>query len=138
MWETRAMQRFAINALAAACVAAPLGAAAQSAAPYEVGVIQKIAPCLVQGAPGNWLRIYMIVELQNPGDDTGGVRYLVSRQDAPDKPEPLIPCDIRGPAKMLLGIRAQQAPDKARWIGARFVLLRDGSFSLGYDFPESK
>jgi len=130
------MQRFAPLALALAAWLAAPGAAAQAAAPYEIEVVQRIAQCLAQGAPEDWLRIYMIVELENPGDATGGVRYLASRESAPDKPEPFTPCDIRGPALAVLGVREHQAPDKARWTGARIVLLRDGSFSLGYDFPQ--
>ena len=36
----------------------------------------------------------------------------------------------------LTSLRLGPAPEKARWIGARMVLLRDGSFSLNYDFPQ--
>jgi hypothetical protein len=132
------MTRVATLALALAALCAPRPAAAQNAEPYEIEVVQKIAPCLAQGAPQDWMRLYMIVELDNPGDETGGVRYLASREGSPDKVEPFTPCDIRGPAMAVLGVREHQPAEKARWTGARIVLLRDGSFSLGYDFPESK
>jgi len=118
-----------------ALLCAPLAAAAQAAAPYEVEMLQKIAPCLVQGAPSDWFRIYVIVELEKPGDETGGVRYLVTRQEKPDQPEAFTPCDIRGPAIDVLAMREHQVPDRRGWTGARIVLLRDGSFSLSYDFP---
>jgi len=118
-----------------ALLGAPLAAAAQSAAPYEVEMLQKIAPCLARGAPPDWFRIYMIVELEKPGDETGGVRYLASREGKPEQTEPFTPCDIRGPAMEVLGLREHQVPDRRGWTGARIVLLRDGSFSLGYDFP---
>jgi hypothetical protein len=123
-------------ALMIGALAASFDAAAQSAASYEVEAVQKIAPCLTQGAPPDWLRLYMIVELDKPGDETGGVRYLATREQTPDQPEAFMPCDIRAPASALLAVREHQAPDRRRWTGARIVLLRDGSFSLGYDFPQ--
>jgi hypothetical protein len=125
----------ALAALLIASFCAPLSAAAQAAEAFEVEALQKIAPCLAQGAPPDWLRLYMVIELENPGDETGGVRYLATREETPDQPEPFVPCDIRSPALALLAVREHQAPDRRRWTSARVVLLRDGSFSLGYDFP---
>jgi len=130
------MKRFALTALVAAALCTPLAAAAQAAESFEVEALQKIAPCLAQGAPPDWLRLYMIVELDKPGDATGGVRYLATREATPDQPEAFVPCDIRMPALTLLAMREHQAPERRRWTGARVVLLRDGSFSLGYDFPQ--
>ena len=98
-------------------------------------IIPLLLPC-VHGLPDDWLRIYMVVELARPGDESGNVRYLVARWDTPDQIEPYTPCDIRAPALELLARRAQQSPERSRWTGARLVLRPSGNFELNFDYPE--
>lgn len=111
-------------------------ARAQSASPEEAEAVQRIAPCLAQGLPDGWSRIYMVIDLARPGDETGNVRYLVSRWDTQDRVEPYTPCDLRAPAAGLLATRAHQAAERSRWTGARLVLHPSGNFELSFDYPE--
>jgi hypothetical protein len=108
----------------------------QAASPAVSAAVESIAPCLVQGLPDDWTRIYMVIDLARPGDASGNVRYLVSRRDTPDQVEPYTPCDIRAPALTLLATRAQQGPERNGWTGARLVLRPSGNFELNYDYPE--
>jgi len=126
------MKRLLIIPLLSLCALAE----AQTASPAENEAVSGIAPCLVQGLPDDWVRIYMVVELARPGDESGGVRYLVSRRDTPDQAEPYTPCDIRAPARALLAVRAQQSPERSRWTGARLVLHPSGNFELRFDYPQ--
>jgi len=126
------MKRLLIIPLLSLCALAE----AQTASPAENEAVSGMAPCLVQGLPDDWVRIYMVVELARPGDESGGVRYLVSRRDTPDQAEPYTPCDIRAPARALLDVRAQQSPERSRWTGARLVLHPSGNFELRFDYPQ--
>ena len=126
------MKRLLIVTLLLLCA----GAGAQTASPAESEAVTGMAPCLVQGLPDDWVRIYMVVELARPGDESGGVRYLVSRRGTPDQAEPYTPCDTRAPALALLALRAQQGPERGRWTGARLVLRPSGNFDLRFDYPE--
>ena len=78
-----------------ALAAAPAIAFAQGASISETNAVARIAECLAQGAPGDWQRLTMVVELDKPGDETGKVRYFAT--DASGKPEPYTPCDTRKP-----------------------------------------
>jgi hypothetical protein len=124
--------------LAAAVVAlAPLHAAlAQEANATQMEVISEIFRCVAQGLPQDWASAQMIVELAQPGDSTGKVRYLVFRKDAADKPEFFTPCDGGdGPPKALIALREREPLERRGWTTARLVLERDGNFRLNYDFP---
>ena len=111
-------------------------ARAQPASPQETEAVARIAPCLVHGLPDDWLRIYVVIDLARPGDESGNVRYLVSRRDTPDRVEPYTPCDLRAPAVGLLATRAHQTAERSRWTGARLVLHPSGNFELNFDYPE--
>jgi len=126
------MKRLLIIPLLSLC---PL-AEAQPASPQETEAVARIAPCLVQGLPDDWLRIYVVIDLARPGDESGNVRYLVARRDTPDRVEPYTPCDLRAPAVGLLATRAHQAAERSRWTGARLVLHPSGNFELNFDYPE--
>jgi hypothetical protein len=117
-----------------ALAAAPAIAFAQGASISETNAVARIAECLAQGAPGDWQRLTMVVELEKPGDATGGVRYFAT--DASGKAEPYTPCDTRKPALMLLEARKSQTPERKGWISARLVLFEDGKFELHYDYPK--
>jgi hypothetical protein len=112
------------------------GALAQSASPAETEAVASIAECIVQGAPDGWQRLYMVIDLAEPGAETGKVRYLAARASAPDQPVAYTPCDTSKPAKVLLDARTRQAPERRGWIGARLTLHESGKFELNYDFPK--
>jgi len=117
-----------------ALAAAPASAFAQGASISETNAVARIAECLAQGAPGDWQRLTMVVELEKPGDATGGVRYFAT--DASGKAEPYTPCDTRKPALLLLEARKSQTPERKGWTSARLVLFEDGKFELHYDYPK--
>jgi hypothetical protein len=117
-----------------ALAVAPAIAFAQGASISETNAVARIAECLAQGAPGDWQRLTMVVELAKPGDATGGVRYFAT--DASGNAEPYTPCDTRKPALMLLEARKSQTPERKGWISARLVLFEDGKFELHYDYPK--
>lgn len=113
----------------------PLAGFGQTASKAEAELVQELAPCLVQGVPENWERIYMVVELPEPGAPSGRVRYLVTRDSAPD-PLPYVPCDPKKPAELLMESRKDQAPERRGWTGARLTIRRDGRFDISYDYPQ--
>ena len=119
-----------------ALAAAPASMFAQSASISETTAVARIAECLVQGAPNDWQRLYMVVELENPGDETGNVRYLAARAADPDHPVAYTPCDLKKPARVLIEARKRQVPERKGWVGARLVLHEDGKFELNYDYPK--
>jgi hypothetical protein len=129
------MRHFFLVAFAAAVFAAR-AAWAQEANQNEMQAVTQIAQCMVEGLPDDWVAAHMLVELSAPGDSTGGVRYLAARKDAEDKLEPFTPCDTEKPAKMLVGLRELQPPERRGWISARLVVERDGSFRVNYEFPK--
>jgi len=123
--------------LLAAALLAPLQPlSAQEANQTELEAITEIAQCMVEGLPENWVTAHMIVELSQPGDSTGGVRYLVARKDAEDKLEPFTPCDHDRPPSILVSLRGVQPVERQGWTTARLVVERDGKFRLNYDFPK--
>jgi hypothetical protein len=117
-----------------ALAAAPAIAFAQGASASETNAVANIAECLAQGAPGDWQRLTMVIELEKPGDETGNVRYFAS--GASGTPQAYTPCDTRKPALMLIEARKSQAPERKGWISARLVLFEDGKFELHYDYPK--
>ena len=117
-----------------ALAAAPASAFAQGASISETNAVARIAECLAQGAPGDWQRLTMVVELAKPGDETGNVRYLAT--GASGEPQAYTPCDTRKPALTLLEARKSQTPERKGWISARLVLFEDGKFELHYDYPK--
>ena len=112
------------------------GAFAQGASLAETDAVARIAECIVQGAPEDWLRLYMVIDLAKPGDETGRVRYLAARASAPNEPVAYTPCDTRKPALILLEARKRQTPERKGWIGARLILHENGKFELNYDYPK--
>ena len=117
-----------------ALAAAPVIAFAQGASISETNAVARVAECLAQGAPGDWQRLTMVVELDKPGDETGKVRYFAT--DASGKPEPYTPCDTRKPALILLEARTALSAERKGWTSARLVLFEDGKFELHYDYPK--
>lgn len=117
-----------------ALAATPALAFAQGASIAETNAVARIAECLAQGAPGDWQRLTMVIELAKPGDETGNVRYLAAGADG--APQAYTPCDTRKPALVLIEARKSQAPERRGWISARLVLFEDGKFELHYDYPK--
>jgi hypothetical protein len=115
---------------------APGAAIGQAASLGETDAVARIAECIVQGAPPDWQRLYMVVELAKPGDETGEVRYLAARASEPDQPVAYTPCDIKKPALILIGARKRLPPDRKGWISARLTFHEDGKFELHYDYPK--
>jgi len=122
-------------AAAAAALLRFQAALAQEANANQMQVINEIAGCMAQGLPQDWASAHMIVDLAQPGDTTGKVRYLVFRKDAADKPESFTPCNTDGPPKALIALRDQEPAERRSWTTARLVVERDGTFRLNYDFP---
>ena len=120
------------------CLAlAPGSGLAQSGASLaETDAVARIAECIAQGAPNDWQRLYMVIDLAEPGAETGNVRYLAVRASAPNEPVAYTPCDIRKPATILLEARKRQTPERKGWIGARLTLHESGKFELNYDYPK--
>jgi hypothetical protein len=102
----------------------------------ETDAVARIAECIAQGAPPDWQRLYMVIDLAEPGAETGRVRYLAARASAPNEPVAYTPCDTRKPATILLEARKRQTPERKGWIGARLTLHEDGKFELNYDYPK--
>jgi hypothetical protein len=117
-----------------ALAAAPAIAFAQGASISETSAVARIAECLAQGAPADWQRLTMVVELEKPGDATGNVRYFAT--GASGTAEAYTPCDTRKPALVLIETRKAQAPERKGWTSARLVLFEDGKFELHYDYPK--
>ena len=117
-----------------ALVAAPTIGLGQDASISETNAVARIAECLAQGAPGDWQRLTMVIELAKPGDETGNVRYFAT--GASGTPQAYTPCDTRKPALILIDARKSQAPERKGWISARLVVFEDGKFELHYDYPK--
>jgi hypothetical protein len=120
------------------CLALAPGAgfAQSSASLAETDAVARIAECIAQGAPNDWQRLYMVIDLAEPGAETGNVRYLAARASAPNERVAYTPCDIRKPATILLEARKRQTPERKGWIGARLTLHESGKFELNYDYPK--
>jgi hypothetical protein len=121
--------------LASAITAAPAIGFGQTASKAEAQVAQEIAQCMVTNAPGDWQKLFMIIELPEPGAPSGRVRYMATRDFAPD-PVAYTPCDPQTPAKLLMDARETQSAERRGWTGARFTNQRDGRFGLNSDYPK--
>lgn len=121
--------------LASAITAAPATGFGQTASKAEAQVAQEIAKCMLETAPSDWQKLFMLIELPEPGASSGRVRYMVTRDFAPD-PAPYTPCDPQVPAKLLMDARDTQAAERRGWTGARLIISRDGRFDLNYDYPK--
>jgi hypothetical protein len=106
----------------------------QTATKAEGQVAQEIAQCLVQGPPEDWERLYMIIELPEPGAPAGRVRY-VAEGKAWAQQVAYVPCDAKKPAQLLMDARENQSAERRGWTGARLVIHRSGRFDLNYDYP---
>ena len=124
------MRHALIMLLAAALPASGFG---QTASKAETDVVVQIAPCMVHGTPEDWQRLYMVIELPEPGAPAGRARYLVERDG---EPVAYVPCDPQKPAQMLMDSRQEQPPERRGWTGARLVIHRSGRFDLNYDYPK--
>jgi len=114
--------------------ALPMSGFGQTASKAEAELVQELAPCLVQGAPPDWQRLFMIVELPEAGAPSGRVRYLAVREAPPD-PVDYVPCDPQKMAQLLMESRKDQSPERRGWIGARLSIHGSGRFDLNYDYP---
>jgi len=117
-----------------ALATAPAVAFAQGASNSETETVGRIAECLVKNAPAESQRLTMVIELEQPGDPTGRVRYFAT--DTKGEHHAYVPCDIRKPALTLLEARQQLPEDRKGWTAARLVLFSDGKFELHYDYPK--
>ena len=77
------MMRWLIIPLAAASLqAAAQAPGGKPATKSEASAVSSIVECLAPGLAGDWKEAVMVVQLANPGDETGAVQYLVARGDA--------------------------------------------------------
>jgi hypothetical protein len=113
-----------------------LGFAQTGASLAETDAVARIAECIVQGAPPDWQRLYVVIDLPEAGAETGNVRYLAVRASSPEEPVAYTPCDLRKPATILIDARKRQTPERKGWIGARLTLHESGKFELNYDYPK--
>jgi hypothetical protein len=113
----------------------PISGFSQTASKAENDAAVLIAECMVKGPPEDWQRLYMVIELPEAGAPSGRVRYLVARESAA-VPEPYVPCDGSRPAQILMESRKDQTPERRSWIGARFIIHRNGRFDLNYDYTK--
>src|SRR5262249_48307334 len=120
--------RVLLFAAAAAALLRFQAGLAQEANATQMEIINEIAGCMAQGLPQDWASAHMIVDLAQPGDTTGKVRYVVFRKDAADKPESFTPCDTDRPPKALIALRDHEPAERRGWTTARLVLERDGNF----------
>jgi hypothetical protein len=108
----------------------------QTASKAEAQVAQEIAQCMVEGPPPDLRRLYLIIELPEPGAPRGRVRYVADRDFSAD-PVAYKPCDPARPAQLLMDARENQPAERRGWTGARFTVNRDtGRFDISYDYPK--
>src|SRR5689334_9072059 len=104
--------RYLVMLLAAlACASAQ----AQQANEDEVAAVTVIYRCLAEGLPADWGKAHVLMTLPEPGAMEGNVRYMASKEGAPDKIDPFTPCDPSAPARVLLKLRETLSPEKQRW-----------------------
>ena len=121
--------------LAVAITSAPAIGFSQTASKTEAEVAQQIAQCMVEGPPEDWERLYMIIELDEPGAPAGRVRYVAEGKTSTQQTA-YVPCDPREPARLLMDARESQSAERRGWTGARLVIHRSGRFDLNYDYPK--
>jgi len=119
-------------------LAAQALAQGQDATDAERRAVGDIVDCMVAGLPENWRIAEMQVNLEKPMDQTGAVRYLMSRADDAPPAEPFEPCDLKRPARTLIDLRSSLPPSQRAWIGAEVRVLRDGRFGIRYGYPKPK
>ena len=136
LWDTLGMRHALIMLLLAiSMTAAPAIGFGQTASKAEAQVAQEIAKCMVQNAPTDWRKLFMIIELPEPNAPAGRVRYIATRDFSPD-PAAYTPCDPQLPAKLLMDAREAQPAERRGWTGARLTISSDGRFDLNYDYPK--
>jgi hypothetical protein len=114
----------------------PTHALAQEASDADKELAASIAKCLLAGLPDDWRRAQVVIELAEPGANTGDVRYLFSRAAEAEQLEPFTPCDVNMPARALVQARNNLPPERRNWNVARLLLYRDGKFEIKYDYPK--
>ena len=130
------MKALAIVVVFAAAQAWAQAPADQAASNAETRTVADIVDCLVAGLPEDWKAATMEVNLEKPMDDTGGVRYLMSREEGASPAEAFEPCDVKKPARLLIELRNVQPPERRGWIGAQVSIRRDGRFGIRYGYPK--
>jgi hypothetical protein len=126
------MRRFPLAVVAALCLS-PMLAFGQQASSAETRAVAAIGQCLLEGLPEGWKQAHVIVELPQPGADTGDVRYLVALEDSPaEELEPFTPCNAKEPARRLMDARSALPSPRRDWTTLKLVLNNDGKFSLSY------
>lgn len=123
---------FAFAAAQAAAQVPPDKAASDA----ETRTVADIVDCMVAGLPEDWRAAAMEINLEKPMDDTGGVRYLMTREEGTPPSEPFTPCDVKKPARLLIELRNLQPPARRGWIGAQVSIRRDGRFGIRYGYPK--
>jgi hypothetical protein len=129
------MRYVAIMALSFAFLLASLSAGAQEASEAEKATLTEIAKCMLAGLPRDWTQAEMSIDLPEPNAETGEVKYSMRRSLSGGEFERFVPCDSQKPAGALVDMRKQQPPERGGWKSARFILNRDGTFDLKYDYP---
>jgi hypothetical protein len=130
------MRMLGIVLVLVAAQALAQGREERGASERENRAIADIVDCMVKGLPEDWKRATMEVNLEKPFDETGSVRYVVSRVDGEAPSEPFEPCDVKLPAKTVIDLRQHQPADRQGWIGVQVTVLRDGRFGIRYGFPK--
>jgi hypothetical protein len=130
------MKALAIVVVFAAAQAWAQAPADKAASDAETRTVGDIVDCMVAGLPEDWRAAAMEINLEKPMDDTGAVRYLVSREEGASPSEPFTPCDVKKPARLLIELRNAQSPERRGWIGAQVSIRRDGRFGIRYGYPK--
>jgi hypothetical protein len=130
------MRMLAIALALAAAQALAQGREDRAASEPENRAVAEIIDCMVQGLPESWRQATMEVNLEKPYDETGGVRYVFSREENVAPSEPFEPCDVKRPARALIELRNVQPEARRGWIGAQVTVFRDGRFGIRYGYPK--
>jgi hypothetical protein len=113
-------------------------ARAQQPGANETEMLTVVAKCLLLGLPGDWYEAQVVVTLDEPGSPSGEARYLYTPQLARSDQVPYTPCQSTNPAKALVEMRSLQPPERRGWKSVRFLLHRNGTFDLTYDYPKKE
>lgn len=129
------MRTWAIVLLFSAAQAWAQSSEDRAASGAENRTVADILNCMIVGLPEDWRQAVMEVNLEKPFDQTGSVRYVLSREDNVAPSEPFQPCDVKRPARTLIDLRNLQPAARRGWIGAQVTILRDGRFGIRYGYP---